>query len=36
VAPNSPVAATFQEMTRSLLPQTKAPKKRKWRLFGRG
>jgi pilus assembly protein CpaE len=36
VAPNSPVAATFQEMIRSLLPQTKAPKKRKWRLFGRG
>jgi pilus assembly protein CpaE len=36
VAPNSPVAATFQEMTRSLLTKTKAPKKHKWRLFGRG
>jgi pilus assembly protein CpaE len=36
VAPNSPVAETFQEMTRSLLPQTNAPKMRKWRLFGRG
>ena len=36
VAPNSQVAATFQEMTRNLLPQTGIPKKKKWRLFGRG
>jgi pilus assembly protein CpaE len=35
VAPKSTVATTFQEMTRGLLPQTNAPKKRKWRLFGR-
>jgi pilus assembly protein CpaE len=35
VAPKSTVATTFQGMTRSLLPQTSAPKKRKWRLFGR-
>lgn len=36
VAPNSPVAATFQEMTRTLIHQPKAPKKPKWRWFGRG
>lgn len=36
VAPKSPVAATFQEMIRSLGPKTRAPKKQKWRLFGRG
>jgi pilus assembly protein CpaE len=36
VAPKSLVASTFQEMIQSLGPKTKAPKKRKWRLFGRG
>ena len=36
VAPKAPIAKTFHEMTRSLLPHQKSEKKRGWGLFKRG
>ena len=35
VAPKSPIAKQFQEMTKMILPRPKEEKKSKWRFFGR-
>ena len=35
VAPKSPIAKRFQEMTKMILPRPKEEKKNKWRFFGR-